>query len=248
MKNAERTWRMRAKVANRYSSDNTVTRLSRPNALPKPTDVLALRRSSAPVSRMNHARTIGTATSIRTDLMEMTDLDLDTKFHAGDRSASAPLGAPLQDPLHELALKRLFFDLVIPPRTAGDSRYGLRKGHRGPLEELPSLMAHKGRASAYLEASTKAFAFANFAGRQRSQEALFLSAEWYGKALRLVNTALQDRVVAAQDDTLLSVHLLAILEVSFHHGILPHRVICCFTNINWYPLSRARIQMGENDY
>ena len=169
---------MRAKAAEkRLDSDDTVTRLSRPDSVNPSSDVASERRNSAPAGRKRRIQ--ASEGNLTFDGWHLSCNRLHSFYSLEQpvgRSSSLPINSPLQDPIHGIALKRLFFDLVIPPKGAGDSRYGLKKGNRGLFESLPTLLARSGQASAYLESSAKAFAFANFAGRQRSNESGYLSA------------------------------------------------------------------------
>lgn len=120
--------------------------------------------------------------------------------------------------IEELAINRLFFDLVVPSQAPNGKRWGVdhQKVSHAVAFRSPSLS----EKSSCLDSTLKAFAYANFAGRAKSAEARCLAGEYYGQALRRVGEKLNDVNAATGDDVLLSIHFLGMIEVGLIRHVL----------------------------
>jgi len=119
------------------------------------------------------------------------------------------LDEEIETGLYRLAYNRLVFDFVLPNNST--DRDGLIDGF---LEFLPNFYEQSSPDSC-LFAAVSAVSFANFYGRFKSPEARLLGSEYCGKALKLIQYAIQDYSQAKSDETLFAVYLLGIYEVSF---------------------------------
>lgn len=116
------------------------------------------------------------------------------------------LDKEIKTDLYRLAYNRFLFDFVIPNNSADHD--GPRDGFLG---FLPSFYEQSSPDSC-LFAAVSAVSFANFDGRFKSPEAKLLGSEYCGKALKLIQHAIQDYSQAKSDETLFAVYLLGIYE------------------------------------
>jgi len=98
--------------------------------------------------------------------------------------------------LYRLAYNRFIFDFVLPNNSTDHD--GLIDGF---LEFLPNFIEQPSPDS-YLFAAVSAVSFTNFDGRFKSPEAKLLGSEYCGKALKLIQYAIQDYSQAKSNETL----------------------------------------------
>ena len=140
------------------------------------------------------------------DLVNHQNLTL-TSYHC--RQPSISLSMKRSKPAYRPAYNRFIFDFVLPNNST--DRDGLIDGF---LEFLPNFYKQSS-PDLCLFAAVSAVSFANFDERFESPEARLLGSEYCGKALKLIQYAIQDYSQAKSDETLFAVYLLGIYEVSF---------------------------------
>lgn len=129
------------------------------------------------------------------------------------------LNEEIKTDLYRLAYNRFLFDFVLPNNPADHD--GPRDGFLG---FLPSFYEQSSPDSC-LFAAVSAVSFANFDGRFKSPEARLLGSEYCGKALKLIQHAIQDYSQAKSDETLFAVYLLGIYEVNFPLNCSTHAML-----------------------
>jgi hypothetical protein len=124
----------------------------------------------------------------------------------GDSSNSdATSISPSSSSFEDVVLERFFFDWVIPPIPANS-----------PVTFfafLP-LMYRNTKPGSVLAESVSALAFANYGQRMKNPEATAHAVQSYGNALGLLARAIGGAAGSKADETLLSVVLLGMYEVS----------------------------------